>query len=132
MDWIGDKLAQLIEEGKRALGTEIVLASESPEDEMDDGSGDWVEDDDMPGSHSAGTTKRPRHRNSLSTPNTSTPRRYAHQSHFKSEDISSSPFASSATPDTSFSYSHESDWSSPQLKETMERARAAYKQRRGL
>lgn len=132
MDWIGDKLAQLIEEGKRALGTEIVLASESPEDEMDDGSGDWVAEDDMFGSRFSGSAKRPRHCNSLSTSSASTPRRYVHQLHSKSEDINSSAFASSAAPDTSFSYSHESDWSSPQLKESMERARAAYRQSQGL
>ncbi|KIY44965.1 hypothetical protein FISHEDRAFT_67216 [Fistulina hepatica ATCC 64428] len=45
MDWIGGRLAQLIEEGKRALGKEIVVSSEVKEDEEDDGSGNWTDDD---------------------------------------------------------------------------------------
>ena len=43
MDWIGDKISKLIEEGKRALGQEVVVLSEAQEDEVDDGSGDWEE-----------------------------------------------------------------------------------------
>ncbi|KAJ2917109.1 hypothetical protein MD484_g3298, partial [Candolleomyces efflorescens] len=46
MDWIGGKLAQLIEDGKRALGTEVVVMSDAKEDEVDDGSGAWVSDDE--------------------------------------------------------------------------------------
>ncbi|KAH7885774.1 hypothetical protein F5I97DRAFT_1875287 [Phlebopus sp. FC_14] len=45
MDWIGDRLSKLIEEGKRALGREIVVMSDSKEDEVDDGSGGWEEDE---------------------------------------------------------------------------------------
>ncbi|KAK2462257.1 hypothetical protein APHAL10511_005753 [Amanita phalloides] len=41
MDWIGDQLSVLIAEGKRALGCEIVVMSDSKEDEVDDGSGAW-------------------------------------------------------------------------------------------
>jgi hypothetical protein len=37
MDWIGTKLSQLINEGQKALGREIVVASEAQEDEVDDG-----------------------------------------------------------------------------------------------
>jgi len=44
MDWIGDKLAMLIEQGKRALQTEVVVMSEAKEDEVDDGRGDWEEE----------------------------------------------------------------------------------------
>lgn len=47
MDWIGDKLTALIEEGKRALGREVVVMSDAREDEVDDGRGGWV-DDEMP------------------------------------------------------------------------------------
>ncbi|KAF6753135.1 hypothetical protein DFP72DRAFT_849497 [Ephemerocybe angulata] len=46
MDWIGGKLAQLIEEGKKALKTEVVVMSDAQEDEVDDGSGAWVSDDE--------------------------------------------------------------------------------------
>ena len=44
MDWLGDKLSMLIEQGKRALNTEIVVMSDAKEDEVDDGSGAWEED----------------------------------------------------------------------------------------
>ncbi|KXN81705.1 hypothetical protein AN958_03916 [Leucoagaricus sp. SymC.cos] len=47
MDWIGDKLAQLIEEGKRALSREVVVMSDAKEDEVDDGSGAWEEEDHL-------------------------------------------------------------------------------------
>lgn len=146
MDWIGDRLTQLIEEGKRALGTEVVVASETPEDEMDDGSGDWVEDDEMSRSSLYSPSKRFRHQNSYSVPSASTPRRtYNIHQHFASEDLSTSTLAMSTTPvastryageqslsSSSSSYDQETDWSSPHLKESMERARAAYRQRHGL
>ena len=45
MDWIGDKLSMLIEQGKRALGTEVVVMSEAKEDEVDDGSPGWEEEE---------------------------------------------------------------------------------------
>ncbi|PPQ97866.1 hypothetical protein CVT26_013035 [Gymnopilus dilepis] len=44
MDWIGDKLSMLIEQGRRALQSEVVVMSEVKEDEVDDGRGDWEED----------------------------------------------------------------------------------------
>jgi hypothetical protein len=47
MDWLGGKLAQLIEEGKKALGKEVVVLSDAKEDEEDDGSGAWVSDDEF-------------------------------------------------------------------------------------
>lgn len=46
MDWLGDKLSMLIEQGKRALNTEVVVMSEAKEDEVDDGSGTWEEEED--------------------------------------------------------------------------------------
>ena len=68
MDWIGDKLSMLIEQGKRALGTEVVVMSEAKEDEVDDGSPGWEEeeeDNDQPRrtpscSGSVKNLKRPR------------------------------------------------------------------------
>jgi hypothetical protein len=46
MDWIGDKLSMLIEQGKRALGSEVVVMSEAKEDEVDDGSPGWEEEEE--------------------------------------------------------------------------------------
>ena len=37
MDWLGGKLAQLIEEGKMALGKEVLVLSNAKEDEVNDG-----------------------------------------------------------------------------------------------
>jgi hypothetical protein len=41
------RLAKLIADGQRALNTEVVVSSESREDELDDGMGQWIEDDDF-------------------------------------------------------------------------------------
>ncbi|KAF5316787.1 hypothetical protein D9619_006528 [Psilocybe cf. subviscida] len=46
MDWIGGKLAELIEQGRRALNTEVVVMSEAPQDEVDDGTGAWDSDEE--------------------------------------------------------------------------------------
>lgn len=43
MDWMGDRLAMLIAEGQKALGKEVVVMSDAAEDEVDDGSGAWVD-----------------------------------------------------------------------------------------
>lgn len=37
------RLAKLIQDGQRALNTEVVITSDSHEDEVDDGMGQWVE-----------------------------------------------------------------------------------------
>jgi len=47
MDWMGDRLARLIEDGKKALGKEVVVMSEVQEDEVDDGNGGWEEEVDV-------------------------------------------------------------------------------------
>ena len=47
MDWIGDKLSMLIQQGKRALNAEVVVSSDAIEDEVDDGSDAWEEENDM-------------------------------------------------------------------------------------
>jgi len=159
MDWIGDKLSELIQQGKRALCTEVVVMSEAKEDEMDDGSGDWEEDQPGPSVARRGSmrrTHRPRdiqsppsyhacqvspspsvsprkrkfvgeavhlspHRrdgSGLSVP--STPRLIARES---SRDAD--PFA----PVSGSFKEDESAWQSPELRESMERARAQYLQR---
>jgi hypothetical protein len=46
MDQIGDKLSMLIEQGKCALGTKVVVMSEAKEDEVDDGSPGWEEEEE--------------------------------------------------------------------------------------
>lgn len=161
MDWIGDRLSRLIQEGHRALNTEVVVMSEAKEDEVDDGSGDWEEEqpatgpsasrcgsfrrthrsrDIQPPSYSAFTSSyspssSPRKRkftgeavhlspdrqnfSRLSVP--STPRRIARES---STDIDAY-----ATVTSSFK-EDVSAWQSPELRESMERARAQYLQRR--
>ncbi|KAG2144540.1 hypothetical protein DEU56DRAFT_790210 [Suillus clintonianus] len=161
MDWIGDKLSQLIQEGHRALNMEVVVMSEAKEDEVDDGSGDWEEEqpavgpsvsrrssfrrthrprDIQPPSYSAFTvspspSSSPRKRKFVGEavhlspdrsdfsrlPVPSTPRRIARDS---SMDFDAVPTVSSSFKED------ESAWQSPELRESMERARAQYLQRR--
>ncbi|KAL5537014.1 hypothetical protein ACEPAF_837 [Sanghuangporus sanghuang] len=153
MDWIGDRLAQLVEEGKRALGTEVIVASEAPEDEVDDGSGNWEEENPMEASASFSSSrpilstspsKRFRHQSSAySLPDSSVPRLSSFPSHSRihSDDLSASfqstpgrsaaPASNPEAGSSSFlanSYGAES----PSIRESMERARAAYLQRHGL
>ncbi|EJD07448.1 uncharacterized protein FOMMEDRAFT_164421 [Fomitiporia mediterranea MF3/22] len=148
MDWIGDRLAQLIEEGKRALGTEIVVESEAPEDEIDDGSGNWVEEDSEELSSFTSSSRReipmshPKRSCAYSVPASSTPRRTAlSHSRFHSDDLTASPmsipnqstdsaFESSAGSTSFLSRTYEAE--SPSIRDSMERARAAYLQKRGL
>ncbi|KAL5531563.1 hypothetical protein ACEPAG_4440 [Sanghuangporus baumii] len=152
MDWIGDRLAQLIEQGKRALGTEVVVASEAPEDEVDDGSGNWIEEDQMEASASfsssraipsANPSKRSRHQSAYSVPNSSVPCLSSFPSHprIHSDDLSASfqstpgrSIVPASNPETGSSSFLASDYGaeSPSVRESMERARAAYLQRRGF
>ncbi|KAF8330495.1 hypothetical protein F5887DRAFT_1081567 [Amanita rubescens] len=78
MDWIGDKLSVLIAEGKRALGCEIVVISDSKEDEVDDGSGAWEDSDPASSSLRTRTSRRRSHTTSASA-STSQRRRRGHQ-----------------------------------------------------
>jgi hypothetical protein len=129
MDWIGDKLAQLIEEGKRALSREVVVMSDAKEDEVDDGSGAWEEEDN----HALTT--------STSLGRTSSLRRGMKRSraHFYGAGNSSSHSISSVsgippplTPRRTHVKAFSADafrsredeaWESPELRETMQRAR---------
>jgi hypothetical protein len=56
-DDLNGRLAQLIADGQRALGTAVVVASESAEDAVDDGLGEWADEDPPLGS---GSTSAPR------------------------------------------------------------------------
>src|SRR5882762_5509582 len=147
MDWIGDKLSQLINDGKRALGTEVVVMSDAQEDAVDDGSGNW-EELDGPSTSSASRSNsfrrrhRPRHLPlTTSTSHTVAPASSASlrrsQSDIRSPDPSSSAIPIPDSPcrierdfstDTNHSYSSfhedESEWQSSELRESMERARA--------
>lgn len=146
MDWMSDRLAKLIEDGKRALGTEVVVMSESKEDEVDDGSGAWVEDGPLPSSSSASfSTRRGRKRpQNLPLPSFSPPA-YAHTpSPFSSPRkarfdnyATESPQRSIRGPSvdsvrsfrTLSPLGEEDDSMSAELRETMERARMLYRQR---
>ncbi|THH13696.1 hypothetical protein EW146_g6558 [Bondarzewia mesenterica] len=148
MDWVGGRLAQLIEEGKKALGKEVVVMSDAQEDEVDDGSGNWEEEElglsgDMSSRRGSIRHKsRPQnlglpssYSSYLSPPPSSSPRRARF-------DTRSSPLPStSALPipgsmqrgtsvDSVRSHSSfhedESQWQTPETREFMERARAAY------
>ncbi|KAG5643365.1 hypothetical protein DXG03_001013 [Asterophora parasitica] len=152
MDWIGDKLSMLIEEGKRALNREIVVMSDSKEDEFDDGSGAWEEDHpsapstSLSRSSSLRRIKRPRSlapsahafhhspspspskpafalTSSVSTPLMVTPRR----AHSRGVSVES---GFNLTPSTSFQ-EDERAWESPELRESMERARARFQRTLG-
>lgn len=154
MDWIGDRLARLIEEGKRALGKEIVVMSEAKEDEEDDGSGQWVEDDEMHLSASSsasfrkGRSKRPanisvsspppQYTSPQTTPRTPQKNRFS-SGHSRPGSVFSSPGGRSRADsvDSAHSFaasSHHEDEAtmSAELRESMERARMLYLQRRQM
>ncbi|KAF9244147.1 hypothetical protein BU15DRAFT_42223 [Melanogaster broomeanus] len=169
MDWIGDRLSRLIEEGQKALGREIVVMSDSKEDEVDDGSGEWEEEGEgdfisAPSISRRGSirslrrTHRP-HDLSLppsdsayaaSPPSSASPRKRR----FDTESIHRSPGRSAYSaglpvpstprrigrgPSVESDAFHlipssfredEGTWQSPELRESMERARALYLQKR--
>ena len=159
MDWIGDKLSMLIDQGKRALNAEVVVMSDAKEDEVDDGSGGWEEENnDQPRTHSRSGSfshsKRPR---SILPPSLTNPIPHA--------SSASTPFAPSSAPGpasyitppkthsraisyetgvglgldsgsrngtsyTSPSFMEDSSsWDSPEIRLSMERARSRYLER---
>ncbi|KAF8227228.1 hypothetical protein L208DRAFT_1405737 [Tricholoma matsutake] len=151
MDWIGDKLSMLIEEGKKALNREIVIMSDSKEDEIDDGSGAWEEEEEQsqharptstPSISRSSSTKLLR-RPAISHTNNNTfdsPRGFP-----SSSSLPNSPSLLPPTPPTSLYRTHsrgvsdlgdgsvslgavvredERSWESPEVKELMEKARA--------
>lgn len=158
MDWIGDKLSMLIEEGKKALGREVVVMSETKEDEVDDGTGTWEEEDpdhlsaagpssyisrSLSRSNSPKRARRPRNLalapSSYATPPPSASPRSTRFDVSAPMSIPRSTTAVPVTPPSAASSlgfrSYEEDarsWESPELRETMERARAAVLRSRGL
>lgn len=165
MDWIGDKLAKLIEEGKRALGKEVVVMSDAKEDEVDDGDAGWQEEDDlnMPGPSTGSHRSRSRPASlaaarmspSLShfghVPETSprtkrfrangngTPGSFTNGGGWPTSVPNTPPnFARGAsmesdqnTPLDTNTMEASNEWQSPEIRESMEKARAAFLHRRG-
>jgi len=166
MDWIGDKLSILIEQGKKALNAQVVVMSDAKEDEVDDGSGMWEEEEEAHSRSRSGSVrhaKRPKALNIGPDPTLT----YTHP--YPSGSTSSlcsprgpstsAPAISNATVATSHSYlsfgpgssehnyntrllptSHSTtslhaedpaSFESPELRESMERARARMMARRG-
>ncbi|KAG6374789.1 hypothetical protein JVT61DRAFT_4167 [Boletus reticuloceps] len=167
MDWIGDRLTRLIQEGQKALGREIVVMSDAKEDEVDDGSDAWEEEQDSqpvpsvagPSISRRGSVRSLRRTHKprdiplppsytpcpTSPPSSASPRKRR----FESDSVHLSPGRSTAVSSTSRlsarGTSVESDafapivssfkedesvWQSPELRESMERARARHLQRR--
>ena len=177
MDWIGDKLSELIEQGKKALNREVVVMSEAQEDEVDDGSGAWEEEEgrregdedrasvrtavsrSRSGSVKHSSLRRPRsvigfgygssslsptntrhHRGQsssttdLHTPSPS-PRKGPEGYHAVMTPMTSSVSAPTMMPGDGFGFGMEDkrEWESPEMRESMERARAKVLERmRGL
>ncbi|KAH0836480.1 hypothetical protein J3R83DRAFT_8089 [Lanmaoa asiatica] len=173
MDWIGDRLTRLIQEGQKALGREIVVMSDVKEDEVDDGSDAWVEERDNqaisipsvagPSISRRGSvrslrrTHRPRDipippsysPYPISPPNSASPRKRQFEPdsthHSPGRPMHGELTVSSTSRRIGRGTSVESDalgsiassfkedenaWQSPELRESMERARARYLQRR--
>ncbi|PBK65952.1 hypothetical protein ARMSODRAFT_960866 [Armillaria solidipes] len=145
MDWIGDKLSMLIEEGKKALGREVVVMSEDPADEVDDGNDDW-EEDDAPRTSRRSASPRKRRPHDIfappsysSAPTSASPRTSRFDLGSQPIPISGSKSQSRdgaagfmSTP-SSFKFGDDSQASeSPLLRESMEQARARVLRNRGL
>ena len=156
MDWIGDKISQLIEEGKKALGKEVVVMSDVKEDEVDDGSGLWEDSDGgdlrcSPSSRYARSLSSPRRKRARpsipfhavlggsSEVSPSGPPAYGSATTLTFPGPSSSvtslvdPFsapASATTTTAGWMKESEGDWQSEELKASMERARAMYMAKR--
>lgn len=127
MSWMGNRLALLIAEGQKALGKEVVIMSEDQEDEVDDGSGAWVEEDEP---SAAGSSRRfdgglpPYPHDSPRSKRTASPAR-GRPGRALSEESDTRSVASSFREDGS-------SWATQEMRESMERARTLYRQKRGL
>ncbi|KAI0091574.1 hypothetical protein BDY19DRAFT_931183 [Irpex rosettiformis] len=149
MDWMGTQLAKLIEEGKRALNKEVVVMSERQEDEEDDGMGQWVDESNASFSCSRSGSirhhKRPRNSHIPSPPPSyaspqSSPRQKSRFSvtHSRRGSLATNEpqmVVRGVSSESARSYvdSHQqedSSWQSPELRESMERARMLYLQQR--
>jgi len=146
MDWIGDRISQLIEEGKKALGTEVVVMSDAKEDEVDDGSGAWEEEFDDRSIRSS-RRKRVRTPRSIGMPRSYSPQRALSsptspgfspsRSHHRSNTVAgpSPSFPTARAPSIEYESptlpaaswkENEEDWQSLEIKASMEKARQLY------
>jgi hypothetical protein len=151
MDWIGDKLSMLIQEGKKALNREVVVMSDAKEDEFDDGSGAWEEEvriNSRPASVSRTSSlkrsKRPRSIAPIPSYTSYSPSASPRQAGFDLPSSSAIPITPrrthsrgisvesglNLTPSSSFR-EDERTWESPELRESMEKARARMLRNRG-
>ncbi|KAJ7274318.1 hypothetical protein B0H12DRAFT_1199637 [Mycena haematopus] len=150
MDWLGDQLSILIQEGQKALGREIVVKSDAREDEVDDGCGVWEEEEggydpefggpssyqnSLSRSSSPRQRKRPRNLTLAppshpSRPSSASPR--ATRFEFTSASLPSSatrwrpgaPVRGMSAESSHSGREEEDTYESPELKESMARARA--------
>ncbi|KAL6306256.1 hypothetical protein BKA93DRAFT_729892 [Sparassis latifolia] len=120
MSWMGDRLAQLIAEGQRALGKEVVVMSEDQEEPVDDGADGWVEeeDDDTPSRRSRFSTGKGKQPWGPALPSLGSPR-LGREASLESEGFTSASFMED-----------ESVWQTEELRESMERARMRYQRNR--
>lgn len=153
MDWIGDRISQLIEEGKKALGKEVVVMSDSKEDEVDDGSGLWEDSDggdlgfSTYGRRSLSSPRRKRTRPnfphqaisgglgespSLIPPAYTSPTKptLPGSPNLALSTAEQHPASGSTTFATGWTRETDGDWESEELKASMERARAIYMAKR--
>jgi len=155
MDWIGDRISQLIEEGKKALGKEVVVMSDSKEDEVDDGSGLWEDSDggdlgSSPSSRYARSLSSPRRKRARPSlphqtilggfcgsspskpPVYATPTKSTYPGSPSSTRSSVEPFSSLGSSPTMTGWTRESegDWQSEEMRASMELARATYMAKR--
>ncbi|KZT07571.1 uncharacterized protein LAESUDRAFT_116199 [Laetiporus sulphureus 93-53] len=122
--WMNDRLASLIAEGQRALGKEVVVMSETQEDEEDDGAGGWVEEDTgQSTSSSYARSARTSWSSGLPPYSSPSPRQLAFD-FARSPRVESDAFAGAGYRED------ESSWQTPELREAMARARDMYKRER--
>jgi len=139
MNRIQDRLAQLIEEGKRALSREVVVMSDAKEDEIDDGSSAWEEENDYHHHQSASSSRR------LGSSRRVTKRSRAQNPFYGSWNGSNHssttaihvPTTLKRTPtktsaDVIIEREDENAWESPELRETMRLAREKIMVGRGI
>ena len=145
MDWMSDRLQRLIEEGKRALGKEVVVMSESKEDEVDDGSGAWEEEESALPPSRSGSIRRGRRPRNIGLPDYAPPTYSTPQHSPRKAQYSYGSASGLVPPDSpgragrgasvdSLSNNHreaEDSWGTPELRESMARAREMYRQRAG-
>lgn len=135
---MGGRLAQLIEDGKKALGKEIVVMSEAQEDEEDDGNGNWEEADPDASSRGPSRSGSVRRGGRHHVPGTASPRRQQFSTAHLSHSCSAIPIPARAVQDHSADSTRlcssfredETDWQSPELRMNMERARSSFFQNR--